>query len=223
LDRCSCAERDDDFLSRGAEAIGSNRVLYKDVAQHASTLTSTLEEASLRQANAFGSQKFVSELTSHKQGGHRPRNRCPGPIKNGLICVLRSTILGGTYRPQELPHQKAGDSFSGRKCVHLTITQFQPLYRLQCMPRIQTWVPGSPATSVSRSASGGLARQMNQGWFALLPAVTIPSPGWNDPSSTQALFTRITGQTGRTARRLAATLNPVHDDMFASIPPALLA
>jgi hypothetical protein len=194
----------------------SNRVLYKDFAQHCESLTARLQEASLRRAKELGREiRYLNSAVESKEDIAREiaaRDR----IKKGLICVLRSidpcmsVQVTKNYRTRKLEVH-----FRPRKCVHLYHYQFHPTFGFM-HARIQTWFPFTVYVCIN--GREWLARQMDQARLHYCQRDNTFT--WlEDIGKTQALFDQqLQANWPALLGDLAAALNPVHDDMFAKYP-----
>ncbi len=194
----------------------SNRVLYKDFAQHCSGLTARLQEASLRQATALGREiRYLNSSKQNKEDIAREiaaRDR----IKNGLICVLRSVDPCWTVQVTKNYQAKTLEiHFRERKCVHLYHYQIHPVFGFM-HARIQTWFPFPVYVCIN--GREWLARQMDQAGLHYCQRDNTFT--WlEDIARTQRLFDQqLQVHWPELLGNLAGTLNPVHDDMFAKYP-----
>ena len=193
-----------------------HHIPFKDFAAHSQEVTARLEEASLRQARQLGREiRYLNSAQYSKEDIARQiaeRDR----IRNGLICVLRSVDpcmsfhIHKNYRTKKLEiHCRQ------RKCVHLYHYQIHPVFGFM-HARIQTWFPFR--IYVCLNGREWLARQMDQ---VRLPYVRRDNTfTWvEDIAQAQSLLKQqLQANWPDLLGGLAASLNPVHADIFAKHP-----
>jgi hypothetical protein len=193
-----------------------NRICYKDFANHSLDVTARLEEASLRQARQQGREIIYLNSAQHCKEDIARAIAARKHIKSGLICVLRSVDPCMSFqvnsnrqtRKLEIHHRQ-------RKCLHLYHYQIHPVFGFM-HARIQTWFPF--CVYVCINGREWLARQMDQAKFHYLRRDNTFT--WlEDVAQAQALFNQqLLANWPSLLDGLAATVNPAHDDIFATFP-----
>jgi hypothetical protein len=193
-----------------------HRILYKDFAAHSLDVTKRLEQASLREAQQRGREVRYLNSAQHRKEDIAREIAARDRIKNGLICVLRSVdpCMSFAIRKNHKTH-KLEISYRLRKCLHLYHYQIHPVFGFM-HARIQTWFPFRVYVCIN--GREWLARQMDQ---AKLPYVRRDNTfTWvEDIAAAQALFDQqLQAHWPTLLGELAASLNPIHAEIFAPYP-----
>jgi hypothetical protein len=192
------------------------RVLHKDFARHSQEVTRQLEEASLRHARELGREiKYLnsSQLSTEEQA---KQIAARDGIREGLICVLRrvdpcmSFEIHGNRTTKRL-----AITYRPRQCLHLYHYQIHPLFGFM-HARIQTWFPFH--VHVCINGHDWLARQMDQAGLGYQRRDNCFT-ALEDQARARELFTQqLQAHWPTLLNDLAASLNPMHNTMFARYP-----
>jgi hypothetical protein len=194
----------------------ANRIPFKDFGEFSQEITARVEAASLRQAEQLGREvRYLNTSQVRKEDVARAiaaRQR----IRNGLICVLRSVDPCMSFAVQANRRTRRLEiNYRQRKCIHLYHYQIHPVFGFM-HARIQTWFPFRVYVCIN--GREWLARQMDQARLHYQRRDNTFT--WlEDVAQVQALL----DQQLRVAwpsllDELAATLNPIHADIFAKRP-----
>jgi hypothetical protein len=194
----------------------TNRILYKDFAQHSQEVTARLEASSLRLAQQLGREvRYINCATLRKDEVAREiaaRDR----IRSGLICVLRAVDPCMSFQiNKNRDSRKLEIRYRERKCLHLYHYQIHPVFGFM-HTRIQTWFPFR--ISVCLNGREWLARQMDQ--VGLHYCKRKNTFTWlEDVAQAQALFDQqLQANWSDLLAGLAQAVNPIHHDIFAKFP-----
>jgi hypothetical protein len=191
----------------------ANRIPFKDFDRHSQEVTERLQEASLRQAQQEGREiRYVNSSELSKEDLAREiaaRDR----IRSGLICVLRSVdpCMSFQINKNRLT-RKLEIRYRPRKCLHLYHYQIHPVFGFM-HARIQTWFPFG--VHVCLNGREWLARQMDQAKLKYLRRKNTFT--WlEDVAQAQALLhQQLQADWPSLLNDLAATLDPLHQEIFA--------
>ena len=194
----------------------AEKVLLKDFAEHAETLTRRVKQASedLARRTARPVHFLPSSGTSKEEMASKIARE--DGIEEGLVCVLTAVEPCRScevYRNREtrrlelLPRQ--------RKCLHIYHYYIHPVFGFM-NARIQTWFPFS--IQICLNGREWLARQMDQ--VGLGYAQRDNCFVWlEDPERAQSLIKQqLQSPWPGLLDDLAGAVNPCHDEMFASFP-----
>jgi hypothetical protein len=194
----------------------AHRIPYKDFAAHSQQVTARLEEASLRQARRLGREIRYLNSAQHCKEDIARQIATRDPIKEGLICVLRSVDPCMSFQIHRNHRtRKLEIRYRQRKCLHLYHYQIHPVFGL-LHARIQTWFPFR--IYVCLNGREWLARQMDHA--GLRDVRRDNSFSWlEDVAAAQALFDRqVQADWPQLLGELADALNPEHAALFAKAP-----
>jgi hypothetical protein len=196
----------------------ANRIPYKGFADHSEAVTKELEEASLRQARQLGRE--IRYLNSSKISPEVEAKQIAARdgIRDGLICVLRrvdpckSFEIRGNRRAKKLEI-----IYRERQCMHLYHYQIHPVFGFM-HARIQTWFPFHAYVCIN--GHEWLARSMDKAGLRYQRRDNCFT--WvEDLAKAQELFDQqLQTHWPSLLNELAATLNPVHQAIFAHYPTA---
>jgi hypothetical protein len=194
----------------------ANRILYKDFDQHSEHVTEELERASLRHAQELGREvRYLnSSKISPEQEARAIMQR--DQITTGLICVLRRVEPCMSFAiHKNRATKKLEIRYRERRCLHLYHYQIHPVFGFM-HARIQTWFPFRVYVCIN--GHEWLARQMDQA--GLRYRRYDNGFTWlEDVAQAQALFDQqLRVHWPTLLNDLAATLNPIHDTLFAQYP-----
>jgi hypothetical protein len=196
----------------------ANHIPFKDFAQHSEAVTKQLEEASLCHAQAQG--RPVVYLNSHQLEleGEAKKIASRDNIRSGLICVWRRVEPCMSFQiNKNRAHQKLEITYRPRQCMHLYHYQIHPVLGF-LHARIQTWFPF--AVYVCVNGREWLSRQMDQAGLAYQRRdncfTWLEDVGQAQTLCDQQLHANWPSLLGQ----LAASLNPIHDRIFAHYPTA---
>lgn len=196
----------------------ANRIPFKDFAQHSESVTKQLEEASLAHAQAQG--RPVVYLNNHQVEleGEAKKIAARDNIQSGLICVFRRVEPCMSFQiNKNRARQKLEITYRPRQCMHLYHYQIHPVFGF-LHARIQTWFPF--AAYVCLNGREWLRRQMDQAGLAYQRRDNCFT--WlEDVGQAQALCDQqVRANWPSLLGQLAASLNPIHDPIFARYPTA---
>jgi hypothetical protein len=194
----------------------ANKIPYKNFAVYSQDVSKRLEEASLCEAHRLGREIRYLNSAQHSKEDIARQIAQRDRIKSGLICVLRSVDPCMSFQiNKNHKTRKLEIRYRQRKCIHLYHYQIHPVFGFR-HARIQTWFPFR--IHVCLNGREWLARQMDQ---AKLHYVRRDNTfTWlEDVATAQALFDQQLQAPWTTLLdELAASLNPMHADIFAQAP-----
>jgi hypothetical protein len=196
----------------------ANRVPFKDFKEHSELVTSRLEEASLRQAQELGREIKYLDSPNLSPEEEAQKIAARDKIASGPICVLRRVDPCMSF---EIHKNKASKKleikYRERRCLHLYHYQIHPVFGFM-HARIQTWFPFRAYVCIN--GHEWLARQMDQAGLRYQRRDNCFT--WvEDMAKAQELFNQqLQAHWPSLLNELAATLNPIHDSIFAQYPTA---
>jgi hypothetical protein len=194
----------------------ANRILYKNFGRHSQEVTARVLDASLRQAHELGREvRYLPSAQVRKEDIAR-EIAARDHIKEGLICVLRSTdpcLSVQVYYNHAT--RKLDLRYRQRKCLHLYHYQIHPIFGFM-HARIQTWFPFT--VYVCLNGREWLARQMDQAGLHYCKRKNTFT--WvEDLGQAQSLLEQqLQAHWPQLLDGLAQSLNPVHQEIFAQYP-----
>jgi hypothetical protein len=194
----------------------ANRIKFKHFDEHSKTVTSQLEEASLRHAQE--SNREIRFLNSSKIGPEAEAQKIAARdgITNGLICVLRRTDPCMSFEiHRNRSTKKLQIKYRRRQGMHLYHYQIHPVFGFM-HARIQTWFPFHAYVCIN--GHEWLARQMDQAGLHYQRRDNCFT--WvEDMAKAQELFNQQLKTHWQTLlNELAAAVNPIHQAIFAQYP-----
>lgn len=192
------------------------QVRLTDFAAHALKLTEQLKEASLLLARRTGRPvQYLSSAASNKEDIAR-RIAAADHIDRGLICVLTAVEPCWSF---QIVRDRASKRIEAepryRKCLHLYHYQIHPRFGFMSA-RIQTWFPFRIQICVN--GREWLARSMDAAGLHYIQRDNCFT--WLErPERVQRLMDRqLCSDWPVLLSKIARSLNPPHDTMFAAFP-----
>ena len=192
------------------------QVRLTDFAAHALKLTEQLKDASLLLARRTGRPvQYLTSAASNKEDIAR-RIAAADHIDRGLICVLTAVEPCWSF---EIVRDRASKRIEAepryRKCLHLYHYQIHPRFGFMSA-RIQTWLPFRIQVCVN--GREWLARSMDTAGLHYLQRDNCFT--WLEhPERVQRLMDRqLRSDWPVLLSKVARSLNPLHDTMFAAFP-----
>jgi hypothetical protein len=192
------------------------QVRLTDFAAHALALTEQLKDASLSLARQLGRPvQYLTSAASNKEDIAR-RIAAADHIDHGLICVLTAVEPCWSF---EIVRDRTSKRIEAepryRKCLHLYHYQIHPRFGFMSA-RIQTWLPFRIQICVN--GREWLARSMDAAGLHYLRRDNCFA--WLEhPERAQRLMDRqVRSDWPTLLSRIARSLNPLHETMFAAFP-----
>jgi hypothetical protein len=190
----------------------SSHVMFKDFGAHVLEVSRRLKEASLAAALELGREvRYVPSAAESKEKiAHQIA--LEQKIRNGLVCVLSSVEPCMSF--QAVPNwatKKLDFKLEQRKCLHLYHYLIHPVFGFM-NARIQTWFPFR--IQICLNGRQWLARQMDQAGLRYMRQDNC-FPWIEDfPAAQQLMNEQLSTNWPEELNRIAATLNPIHEQIF---------
>jgi hypothetical protein len=196
--------------------LSSNHLLLKDFGAHVQQVSQQLKAASLAEAVSAGRPvRYLASAKASKENIARGIAVEDG-LRQGLVCVLTSVEPCRTfeiYRDRETKHLQLQPRV--RKCLFIYHYTVHPVFGF-LNARIQTWFPFS--IQICLNGREWLARQMDQAGLAYARQDNC-FPWIEDWTQAQHLMEQqLTVDWPTLLNGIAATLNPIHDQLFRAYP-----
>jgi hypothetical protein len=204
------------YIAQGGgiqQYLRSNKVLIKDFHQHMPEVSERLKKASLAAALELGRVvRYVPSAAASKEEIAR-QIAADQKIRNGLVCVLTSVEPCMSF--QVVPNRATKQldiKLEQRKCLHLYHYLIHPVFGFM-NARIQTWFPFR--IQICLNGREWLARSMDAAGLRYLRQDNC-FPWIEDFAAAQrCMDQQLSTNWPEELNRIAATLNPIHEQIFA--------
>jgi hypothetical protein len=203
------------YIAKGGgieQYLRSSHVMFKDFGEHVLEVSRRLKEASLAAALELGRVvRYVPSAAASKEDIAR-QIAAEQKIQSGLVCVLSSVEPCMSF--QAVPNRetkKLDFKLEQRKCLHLYHYLIHPVFGFM-NARIQTWFPFR--VQICLNGREWLARSMDAAGLRYVRQDNC-FPWIEDfPAAQRLMDEQLSTNWPEELNRIAATLNPVHEQIF---------